>query len=119
MLPVVVKIQNREMDINNKNKEKSNDSINYDIEFGEENMYIDIDKQINLEIESLIDELKQNNDFNRIKEIIKYLTIANIILGNKVNILENEIKKIKEELFQNELSPEDLRDILLMDYKKC
>ncbi|MHA1370263.1 MAG: hypothetical protein ACTSRA_11175 [Promethearchaeota archaeon] len=59
---------------------------------------------------------KKHDDYSRLKDILKNNLQLNFHLNNEVMRLQNEIKKINNEIFQNELTPEKLREIMLIDY---
>ncbi len=75
-----------------------------------------LEKKIEDIIETIIDDIENNRDYTRFKNYLKDLTVKLIYLNKKSNDLEEEILKIREEIFQNELSSEDLRNIMLLDY---
>lgn len=82
----------------------------------DENVDIDkIRKKFNEYIEIMINDIK-NEDYARFRDTMRFLLNAIPHLNYKVRNLEVEIKKIREEIFQNELTPKDLKEILLFDY---
>jgi len=78
----------------------------------------DIEKKIDTTIDTLIDDIEYHDDYSRLRDYLKSITKINIQLFKKTNDLEDEIMKIRAEIFHNELTAEDLRELLLIDYEE-
>ena len=77
-----------------------------------------IEKKIDNNIDTIIDDIENNHDYSRLRDYLKSMTKISIYLLKKTGDLEEEIRKIREEIFHNELTSKDLREILLIDYEE-
>ncbi|MGQ4873362.1 MAG: hypothetical protein ACP6IY_04730 [Promethearchaeia archaeon] len=82
-----------------------------------EDINIENERYIEENIDEMIEDIKNFADYGKFKEILMFLIKSNLILSQKVTLLQNELNKIKEEIYQNELTVEDFEDIMQFDYE--
>ncbi len=70
------------------------------------------------EIDDIFNEVENENNYTKLKKYMENIRLAILYLLLKTGNLEEELKKIKTEVFENELNAEDIREILSIDYKE-
>jgi hypothetical protein len=70
-----------------------------------------IEKKI---VDQIINDLR-NENYDKFREILTYLLTIVKYNQDKINDLEEKLKKVKEDFYSNELTTEEFKDMLRID----